>query len=851
MPDMEQTIMGDTLFMTENLYGEKFDFAKADLVGSKLNGRYRIIEKLGEGGLGMVFLVQDLHRSDEVFYCVKIIKNPEFAGLLEQEVKKLEVFDNENIVEVISFNKAEAGEPPFILMEYIEGITLEKHLMENSKLSPEDADKIFLNIAKAMEYAHSKDIIHRDLKNENIMLSKDDKVKILDFGVAQFVSEDEEQEFAGTLKYMSPEQLENKALNFTTDIYSFGIMLYEALAGEVPFAFGEIKYRILNEEPEKFEAVSDKHWKIISKCLQKNPKDRFKSFSELILEFKLESFVEDTIIPQLTEEVLSEPVEKELFSIGKQEGFTENQIKECIARAMALTNTKKLYTTHISEIIEKIEVYVESVKGRVIEEQYNDFYASLENSYVDMDPEDVEEYCRTNIDKFKSNLESLTKTRFKKAETLFKKAEFNQAVELYQELINEGSAKAEVRMAYMYRKGIFFDKDIEEAKLLLKSAAAFNHLPAFNELGNVYKAVEDYETAISWYEKASALDFAPADNSLGTIYRDGLGVEQSYRKALKYYRKAEKAGYSDAQNSLGYMYKNGLGLKANPKEAVKWYKKAAASGNSSAQVNLAYMFRNGLGVIKDEKKSVEWYEKAAKNGNVNAMNNLGVAYQKGEGTSRNYKNALEWYEKAAERAYAPAQNNLGNIYELGLGIVQDFYKAFELYQKSSDADYTPAHTNLGQMYEKGRGVEKDYNIAHELYQKAAEQGSNRALYNIGMLYYNGYGFSKDIKTALDWFKKAFNEGNLDACYKLGEMNFEGDGIDQNYQLAFNWFEQAAEAGHKEAQIKLSDLYKNGYGVNRNLDEAQRWLDLAGVSDEAEITELNEAPPEESEDEVVE
>ncbi|MCK4655223.1 MAG: SUMF1/EgtB/PvdO family nonheme iron enzyme, partial [Candidatus Cloacimonetes bacterium] len=167
--------------------------------------------------------------------------------------------------------------------------------------------------------------LHKDIKPQNVMVSKDNKVKIMDFGIAETVrssmSRIQNTSSSGTLVYMSPEQLKGKDVGKESDIYSFGAMLYELLNGNPPFYKGDINYQILNEKPDSLENVSDKMNDLIMKCLEKDYKDRFRNFGEL--KEYIERKTAETK-PLSKSETISQPKPK---PISESVGSTEDELK--------------------------------------------------------------------------------------------------------------------------------------------------------------------------------------------------------------------------------------------------------------------------------------------------------------------------------------------------------------------------------------------------------------------------------------------------------------------------------------------------------------------------------------------
>ncbi len=251
-------------------------------VGTK--SRYQILEKLGEGGMGVVYLAKDSKLDRTVAWKVlpsRFSDNAELRERFLREARAVAALNHQNIISVYDIGE-EKGES-FISMEFVEGVSLRDILDREPKLPIGYAVRLALQVADGLATAHSQGIIHRDIKPENVMLTQTDStVKIMDFGLAHIEDASlltKEGAVMGTWRYMSPEQIQGMKTDGRTDVYASGIMLFEMLAGKAPFVEGDLVYHhvhtpppnlreIRPEVPEALEAA-------IMKCLAKDPADRY------------------------------------------------------------------------------------------------------------------------------------------------------------------------------------------------------------------------------------------------------------------------------------------------------------------------------------------------------------------------------------------------------------------------------------------------------------------------------------------------------------------------------------------------------------------------------------------------
>ena len=263
---------------------------------------YRMIEKIGEGGMGVVYRALDT-RLDRLV-ALKVLKaervtDPDRQRRFVQEAKTASALNNPHIVTIYDIDVSDGVS--FIAMELLEGQTLQS-LIPPQGLAPEAAVKFAVQMADALAAVHARGIIHRDFKPHNVMVLRNSHIKVLDFGLAKLtepVSNDKQETLTvtgstsdgavvGTCAYMSPEQAEAKPLDGRSDIFSFGIVLYQMLAGRPPFQGGtqiSILSAILHEAPppiaQQNSAVPPELERIAFSCLEKDPQKRFQSASDL------------------------------------------------------------------------------------------------------------------------------------------------------------------------------------------------------------------------------------------------------------------------------------------------------------------------------------------------------------------------------------------------------------------------------------------------------------------------------------------------------------------------------------------------------------------------------------------
>ncbi len=261
------------------------------MIGTFLAERYEIIEKIGSGGSADVYLANDIKLRRKV--AIKILSrlyasDRNFVVRFKKEAQILARLNDPNIVSIFDWGQFEGSY--FICMEYVEGSSLADIIEKQGIINASTAAKYSIQICKALEVAHKNNLIHRDIKPQNIIVTSDGTVKITDFGIAKSLLEDNTKtlNILGTSYYISPEQAQGKILSYATDLYSLGIVIYEMLTADVPFR-GEnsidISLKHINEKPVKpsilVPEVPGKIEKIVLKCLEKDTSRRYESATDL------------------------------------------------------------------------------------------------------------------------------------------------------------------------------------------------------------------------------------------------------------------------------------------------------------------------------------------------------------------------------------------------------------------------------------------------------------------------------------------------------------------------------------------------------------------------------------------
>lgn len=262
-------------------------------IGKKLDGRYELLELIGVGGMADIYKARDIE--EDRIVAVKILKT-EFAGSDEflrrfrNESKAIALLSHPNIVKI--YDVGFTDKVQFIVMEYVDGITLTDYIEQQGVLKWRDAVHFTIQILKALQHAHDRGIVHRDIKSSNVMLLSDGTIKVMDFGIARFNRENNKtmsEKTIGSVHYISPEQARGDITDERSDIYSVGVALYEMLTGKKPFdgdtpvSIALMHMQSTPKKPSEINStIAEGLEQIVMRAMQKDPAQRYQTAGEMI-----------------------------------------------------------------------------------------------------------------------------------------------------------------------------------------------------------------------------------------------------------------------------------------------------------------------------------------------------------------------------------------------------------------------------------------------------------------------------------------------------------------------------------------------------------------------------------------
>ncbi|MBI4547737.1 MAG: protein kinase [Ignavibacteriae bacterium] len=509
------------------------------MIGQTIS-HYRILEKLGEGGMGVVYKAHDAKLDRLValkFLPHRLTANEAEEQRFLQEAKAAAALNHPNICTIYGIE--EYDDEQFIVMEYVDGSTIRKLKPETLKL--ETVTAYAIQIGEALATAHEKDITHRDIKPDNIMVNSKNQIKVMDFGLAKFKDElglTKTATTVGTTAYMSPEQIRGEKVDHGTDIWSFGVVLYEMLTGKLPFR-GEhqaaMVYSITNEEPQpilSFRADIPQHLQaVLARALEKDKTRRYQSIQEVLSDLKqpvllVSSVKQEKSIVVLPFENISPEKETEYFSDGLTEEIITNLSR--ISSLKVLSRTSSMHYKGTKKPLREIakELAVGYVLEGSVRKQGNDLRITAQLIEAARD-------AHLWADKYRGTIQDVFDIQEKVAEEIVK------ALKLQ---LTEDEDEA-LRKRYT--------KNTEAYELYLKG----NRYLWLETLESINKAVECFESAI-----AKDAQYAPAYAGLANCYNgmawfDYMDTHEAFSKARSLATKAVEIDdtLAEAHNCLGYI----------------------------------------------------------------------------------------------------------------------------------------------------------------------------------------------------------------------------------------------------------------------------------------------------------
>lgn len=793
------------------------------MIGKQISN-YKITRLIGKGGMASVY--EGVHNTlTNRKVAIKILHQElaSDANVRERFVKEANILSTINHPGIVNiFDFVEVGTSLAIIMEKLEGLTLDEYILKNGALSKDIAIDLFSKVLDAFDFAHKNGIVHRDVKPSNIYVEKSMNVKILDFGIAKILSGNLSHTATGsqlgTPLYMSPEQVQDsKNIDLRTDIYSLGVVFYFMLTGKKIYDSNtdsrfQIMTKIVNEPIPILHDYPELNT-IIQTATAKNPDNRFQTCEAFWNTLNSNNSVNKKISPPPPPPVDFEKTELRTSNISHNNSnetiIIPGEKKSPIKKSK--NNLKIILPAVGLVVVTIISIFlIVSNANKKKQERYDINITKADSLYNLTSYDSALVYYNKALEEFPDD--SLSNSKIEMTQKLqhalisYYDADYNNAFTQLTELENYNCPEAYYYIGEMYFNGSGVDKNDSIGDIYTQKALDNNYTMAYwrkaytimTELG--YDDYENFQNSLSDDQDTTTLVLTDTNT---TIIDSTLLVNNYFETAFPVIRTLALQGDPEAQGNLGWYFSKGIIVEQNDDSTEFWYLQAANQDACFAQTNLGYFYYNQ----EDYDQAFEWFTKAADKKDNNAIYGLATMYYAGNGVDLDYTKALEYYTIAANNNMPGAIYQLGYMYYNGKGTTKDYSLAHDYFTQAANLDYHASNWYLGNMYRYGKGVTTNYTTAISYYKKYGDAGYASGYIACAEIYEDIY---YNETQGFLYYKKAALLGDADAQNAVGYRMYFGNGTREDPCGALYWFKKSMRQGNSTA----SDNY---YYVLRNND----------------------------------
>lgn len=681
------------------------------------------------------------------------------AGKIVREIEMMNILQTfPNVVKIYDFDIKSDGEHTnvAILMELLTSL---KEYMRRKTMDTEDAICLGIDICSALIGCKAREIVHRDIKPDNILVDENGRFKLADFGLSRQITESASNSLKrpiGTDLYMAPEILTYRGkAGYSTDLYSLGLVLYQIVNGGcTPFCtdmsdhdalFASIGMRTAGKPLPKPGTIREDLWEIIRKACAFAVSQRYQEPLQMKRDLQ------------------------NVLRMIRNQKETEKRRRQMEAE-LACDRTRAGYTSIVPDMFELA----------------NRLYAEGDCNAA------IEWYERAG---YNGHLQAQCCLGFLYRNGHEIEKNMRKAIEWYEKAAKQGDTAAQFALGEIYEMGEAVEMDYNRAAYYYRmaadgwknSVAEMAYARCIYQLGRKVQAQGDAVSAVRYYKEAAQKQIPGAQNMLAVCYQNGYGMEADYHQALYWYEQAERNQYPIEKANRGECY-----------------------------------FQIGLerGVLGNDKEALAWYEKAKEEGNLEAVKRLAVCYEHGYGTSVNMEKAIAYYQMAYNAGYHELDKAFANcLYQCGRRYYQyamidqlqkrkNLEKAEKYFKHAKKLAFTQAYLALGDC----RRELGDAEGALACYQEALAHNIDEAYCRIG-----DYFFDKekaDWEKAAYYYQQAENCGVYDCQEKLAECFYQ-IGKQIEWKRESQWktksaqmYQYAAQKGHAQAKEWLEKKEKS-------------------------------------------
>ncbi|MCG6870660.1 MAG: protein kinase [Gammaproteobacteria bacterium] len=729
---------------------------------------YRILGEIGRGGMSTVYLAEQESLDRPVALKVlraTLMDEREFTERFVREGRTVARLVHPNIVSV--FDIGVVRERPYIAMEYIKGGNLRDRI--RAGLGPKAALEILREIARALDYAHTKGFIHRDVKPENILFREDGGAVLTDFGIARPLDDSsrltETGVSLGTPHYMSPEQARGRNTDARSDLYALGAILFEMLTGHPPYTGTDsmsVVYAHVNDPVPRLPVHMSRIQPILSRMLAKKPDGRFSSSRELLSAIR--SLRKGQRLPRQRWRIDWEDLRERVGDLPRR--VRERPLPWAGGALVLLLllwlawpaasprrvpqPVPPVALPAVPDVASGPESSAAKTSATRLLEEAEDL---LRNGHVVNPPGDNAWQRYRAVLRMEPGHPEAVRGIERIGHYFLALAQRQRAAgqpEAAMESVTWGLVVAPGSSELMtlreeLRSGFRPEASTaptgSEIDRLL--AEADTHLEA-NRLTR-----PEGENALAVFARILALDPGNQEARRGMVrIADRYVLLARARLTENDFERA--ARYVDAGLGIVPQHAGLLELRGQLEEQQQARTASPELRDAAFQEAEAAYF--GDGRPQDFAVAREAYRRAADLGHPEAAFSLGVIYARGQGVAADANAAVQWFENAARMGHAGAHYHLGLAYYQGRGVTRDEFRAFEHFLEAGKRGYSPAYVKLGVLYQFGRGVAKDYSESVRWHAKAGRSDLDKGLKSLGRLFGrkgDGSGASRD-KHVAEW-----------------------------------------------------------------------------------------------------